>query len=60
VGVLEGASSEVSSGMERLAPVPRAEVEMLRDCRAETVHASISTEEVVGCAGCWDGGGTEE
>jgi hypothetical protein len=36
------------------------EGEMVRDCRAETVHASIWTEEVA-CAGwgCWDGGGTE-
>jgi hypothetical protein len=48
--------------MEREAPVPRAEGEMLRDCRAdETVHASISMEEVEGIAcGCWDGGRTEE
>ena len=49
--------------MERDAPVPRAEGEMLRDWRAETVHASIWMDEVeveacVG-AGWWDGGGTE-
>ncbi len=47
--------------MERVAPVPRAEGEMLRDWRAETVHASISMEvvEVAVVAGCWEGGGTE-
>jgi hypothetical protein len=50
----------MSSGIERDAPVPRAGGEMLRDCKAETFHASISIEEVEGCAGCWDGGGTEE
>jgi hypothetical protein len=48
--------------MERVAPVPRAEGEMLRDWRAETVHASISMEVEAACVGCgcWDGGGTEE
>jgi len=60
VAALESASSEMSSGIERDAPVPRAGGEMLRDCKAETFHASISIEEVEGCAGCWDGGGTEE
>jgi hypothetical protein len=43
--------------MERVAPVPRTEGEMLRDCRAVAVQASIST---VACAGCWEGGGTLE
>jgi hypothetical protein len=57
---LAGTSSDVSKGMEREAPAPRAEGEILRDCRAETDHASISMEEVVDCAGCWDGGATEE
>jgi hypothetical protein len=45
-----GARSE-SRGMERVTPVPRAEGEMLRDWRAETVHASIPMVEVEACAG---------
>ncbi len=58
---LEGDWSEASRGMEREALVPRANGAILRDCRADTVHASISTEEVeVVACGCWDGGGTEE
>lgn len=44
--------------MERVTPVPRAEGDTLRDCRADTVQASISIAELV--AGCWEGGGTEE
>ena len=39
-----------SRGMERVAPVPRAEEEILRDCRAETVQASIFTVEGEACA----------
>lgn len=59
---MEGGSS-ASRGIERGTPVLRAEGEMFRDWRAETVQASIWIDEVeveawVG-AGCWDGGGTE-
>ena len=45
--------------MESEAPVTRAEGEILRDWRAETVQASVSTAACATC-GCWDGGGTEE
>jgi hypothetical protein len=52
----------LSSGIERVTPVPRAEGETLRDCSADTVQASMSSaaEEGVAAAPCWDGGGTEE
>lgn len=50
--------SRVSRGIESVTPVPRADGDTLRDCKAETVHDSISTP--AGAAwGCWDGGGTE-
>ncbi len=59
---MEGGSS-ASRGIEKETPVLLAEVEMLRDWKAETVQASIwidglEVEAWVG-AGCCDGGGTE-
>jgi len=50
--------SRVSRGMERVTPVPRADGDTLRDCRAETVQVSILIAD--SGAGCWSGGGTEE